>query len=190
MKIKKIDVTHPISENDLENFKKLLESVKHKSVTALDFGIDLPIISIDFGNDDTLILLNPVIIEKSKNTVVYFEKDSNKSKFRKVIRHTAIKVETSNLGKIDFQSDRNNWKDADDFYSDFGLEKTVTVQRLIDAINGIDILSKERHYNPQIISNPKIRRNDKVMMQNTDGDIVYVKYKDSNKFELNGYKII
>ena len=108
--------------------------------TAADVDMDKRIITIRLGSiEDELTLVNPVIEKTSDQPLVYFEKDTTKNKVRKTIRFPYVIVETDNLGKVEFKAETNEWKTSDEFFGDKGLLEAVLVQRLIDAINGIDI---------------------------------------------------
>jgi hypothetical protein len=135
-----------------------------------------------------LTLVNPVIKDK-RNSIIYWELDSNKQKYRKTARYSYVVVQTDNLGDVEFKSDQEDWKDVDQLMQDEGLYETVIVQRLIDALNGIDITSNQRRYNKQETSD-KIPRNKKVVLRSPDGEMVFIKYKKTKPMLDMGYQII
>ena len=65
---------------------------------------------------------------------------------------------------------------------------TVIVQHEIDHLDGITI--KDRVYNTQVVKRQTYGRNDKVVMKSPSGEMVEVKYKNSNKYFLEGYEIV
>jgi hypothetical protein len=193
MKIKKIEYS-PITLDDLEKYKSLVSKLKGFLFTANDVGIDKRIITIRTSSPDDIsseiTMVNPTIISVSDKQIVYFELDFLKNKIRKTIRYTYLLVNTDNMGKIEFKADNEKlkWdKDVNHMLSDKGLSECVMVQRAIDAINGISIMHKTRRYTTTIESKPKISRNQKVMLRNSSGDTVFVKYKKINDYIERGY---
>lgn len=194
MKVEKIEIEKKVSDSALKEYRErnLREETNDKTVgwTALDVGMDLPIVTIDFGGEyERIDLINPVITETSEKPLVYLEYDHEKDKIRKTVRNPSIVVETSNMGTLAFEANRNEWKDREELMSDEGLFECVTAQRLIDAINGITPNDPERRYNPQVTTN-KIGRNEKVMLQSPEGETTFIKYKHAEKLIENGYQLI
>ena len=192
MIVKKIDIDKLVTNKDLDNFLKLSPIQNYQSGwSSLDLGIELPIIALNFGHDyNTLVMANPKVVETSKDKIVYYEMDNKKRKLRKTTRLKSITIETSNHGKISFGTERDSWKDFDDLMSDHQLFECVTIQRLIDAIHGIDITDPLRRYNEQVIKNEFVPRNKKVMLQSKNGDTVFVKYKHADKYLQKGYEVL
>jgi hypothetical protein len=160
--------------------------------TALDTNIDKRIITIRLGNlEDELTLVNPVVLKESERPLVYFEKDSNKEKkVRKTIRHPYILIETDNLGKVEFKAEKTEWKNSDEFFGDVGLLECVLVQRLIDAINGIDITHPSRQYSETFVKDKEPGRNERVMLQGPEGEMEFVKSKKVNSYLQKGWNLI
>ena len=135
-------------------------------------------------------LVNPKITKTSDQPLVYFEKDSNKEKIRKTIRFPYLIVETDNLGNVEFKAEKNDWKDSDEFFGDKGLLEAVLVQRLIDAINGIDITHSTRQYSETVTKDKEPGRNERVMLQGPNGEMEFVKSKKVDLYLTNGWKLI
>lgn len=192
MIVKKIDVDKKISKNDIDIFLKKSEQLQNPIAwSSLDVGLDTPIIALDLGVDyERLVMANPKVLEASNDRVVYYEMDSEKRKVRKTARAKSMTIETSNLGKITFETSKNDWRSFDELMSDEQLLECVMAQRLIDAINGIDVTSPLRRYNEQITKDEEIPRNKKIMLQSKKGDTVFVKFKHAQKFLDKGYEII
>lgn len=192
MIVKKIDVDKKISKNDIDIFLKKSEQLQNPIAwSSLDVGLDTPIIALDLGVDyERLVMANPKVLEASNDRVVYYEMDSEKRKVRKTARAKSMTIETSNLGKITFETSKTDWGSFDELMSDEELLECVMAQRLIDAINGIDVTSPLRRYNEQITKDEEIPRNKKIMLQSKKGDTVFVKYKHAQKFLDKGYEII
>lgn len=192
MIVKKIDVDKKVSQTDIDIFLKKSEQLQNPIAwSSLDVGLDTPIIALDLGVDyERLVMANPKVLESSNDRVVYYEMDSEKRKVRKTARAKSMTIETSNLGKITFETSKTDWGSFDELMSDEELLECVMAQRLIDAINGIDVTSPLRRYNEQITKDEEIPRNKKIMLQSKKGDTVFVKFKHAQKFLDKGYEII
>ena len=191
MKVQKINESS-ITDKDISNYKESISKLEGFMFTAADVNIDKRIITIRLGNiEDELTLVNPVVLKESERPLVYFEKDSNKEKkVRKTIRHPYILIETDNLGKVEFKAEKSDWKNSDEFFGDIGLVEVVLVQRLIDAINGIDITHPSRQYSETIIKDKKTGRNERVMLQGPAGEMEFVKSKKVNSYLETGWNLI
>ena len=190
MKIKKVEQT-PVTSDELNLYKEKISKLKGFAFNALDVGIEKRIVTLNFGGDyEELTLVNPIVTEKSEEMVVYFEKDSNKNKTRKTVRHKAFKVNTDNLGIVEFSSDNDTWETQNDFFNDLGLFECVMAQRLIDSIDGIDVNSPYRRYTEQITTKRKPGRNERVMLQSPEGEMEFVKYKNAGPYLAKGYQLM
>ena len=191
MKIKKINQA-PITTDDITSYKEAISKLEGFMFTAADVDMDKRIITVRLGDKDSeLTLVNPKVIKNSDSPVVYFEKDTYKqTKIRKTIRFPYVIVNTDNLGKVEFKAEKNEWKDSDEFFGDKGLMEAVFVQRLIDAIEGIDITHPNRQYSETITKDKKIRRNERVMLQGPKGEMEFVKNKKIDSYLQNGWNLI
>ena len=203
MKVKYVEQTE-VTSDDLSAFNKQLEGTKKPFVTANDFGMNKRIIAINLSDDHRMVLVNPTFKIKSEAVLVYPEMDSLKPKrVRKTIRHVQFIVSTDNLGDVEFSADRPSWKNLDELMGDSGLFEAVMVQRMIDAIDGIDVTSPKRRYNQPLTTRKQVGsewveqttstrviggRNERVMMQNEKGDTVFVKNKVADVYTKRGYK--
>ena len=191
MIVKRVEKT-PVTNEELNLYKEKISKLdKEFAVNALDVGMDKRIVTIKFGGDyDDLTLVNPTVTETSKEMVVYFEKDSYKNKTRKTTRHKSFKVDTDNLGLVEFSSDKDTWENEQEFMNDLGLFECITAQRLIDSIDGIDINSPLRRYTAEIKKEKKPGRNERVMLQSPEGEMEFVKYKKAQPLLDKGYKLV
>jgi len=191
MIIKRVEKT-PVTNEELNLYKERISKLdKEFAVNALDVGMDKRIVTIKFGGEyDDLTLVNPVVTEVSDAMVVYFEKDSVKNKTRKTTRHKSFKVDTDNLGLVEFSSDKDTWKNEQEFMNDLGLFECITAQRLIDSINGIDVNSPLRRYTAEIKKEKKPGRNERVMLQSPEGEMEFVKYKKAQPLLDKGYQLV
>ena len=193
MKVQKI-IESSITDKDISNYKQAISKLEGFMFTAADVNIDKRIITIRLGNvDDELTLVNPKVIKNSDSPVVYYEKDTYKqNKVRKTIRSTYLLIDTDNLGQVEFKAtnDKMDWKNADEFFGDIGLMECVLVQRLIDAMEGIDITHPNRQYSETIIKDKQIGRNERVMLQGPEGEMEFVKSKKVNSFLEKGWNLI
>ena len=190
MKVQKINQS-PITSEDIKAYKDAISNIEGYMFTASAIGMDKRIITIRLGNvEDELTLVNPVIEKTSEQPLVYFEKDSIKNKVRKTIRFPYVIVNTDNLGKVEFKAEKNDWKDSDEFFGDRGLVEAVLVQRLIDAIDGIDITHPSRQYSETITKDKEPGRNQRVMLQGPAGEMEFVKSKKVDSYLQKGWNLI
>ena len=191
MIVKRVEKT-PVTNEELNLYKERISKLdKEFAVNALDVGMDKRIVTIKFGGEyDDLTLVNPVVTEVSDGMVVYFEKDSVKNKTRKTTRYKSFKVDTDNLGLVEFSSDKDTWKNEQEFMNDLGLFECVTAQRLIDSIDGIDVNSPLRRYRQERKVEKKPGRNERVMLQSPEGEMEFVKYKKAQPHLDKGYKLV
>jgi hypothetical protein len=87
-------------------------------------------------------------------------------------------------------NDEMDWKNADEFFGDEGLLECVLVQRMIDAIEGIDITHPNRQYSETITKDKKTGRNERVMLQGPKGEMEFVKNKKIDSYLQNGWNLI
>ena len=190
MKVQKINESS-IIQDDIKLYKDAISKLEGFVFNASDVNMDKRIITIRLGNvEDELTLVNPIIEKTSEQPLVYFEKDSIKNKVRKTIRFPYVIVNTDNLGKVEFKAEKNDWKDSDEFFGDKGLVEAVLVQRLIDAMDGIDITHPSRQYSETITKDKETGRNERVMLQGPAGEMEFVKSKKVNSFLEKGWNLI
>jgi hypothetical protein len=191
MKVQKINES-PITQEDVTLYKDAISKLEGFVFNASDVNIDKRIITIRLGNiEDELTLVNPKVIKYSDTSLVYFEKDTNKSnKVRKTIRAPYLLIDTDNLGKVEFKAEKNDWKNSDEFFGDVGLLECVLVQRAIDAINDIDITHTSRQYSETITKDKEPGRNERVMLQGPAGEMEFVKNKKVDSYLQKGWNLI
>jgi hypothetical protein len=191
MKVQKINES-PITQEDVALYKDAISKLDGFVFNASDVNIDKRIITIRLGNiEDELTLVNPKVIKYSDTSLVYFEKDTNKSnKVRKTIRAPYLLIDTDNLGKVEFKAEKNDWKNSDEFFGDVGLLECVLVQRAIDAINDIDITHTSRQYSETITKDKEPGRNERVMLQGPAGEMEFVKSKKVDSYLQKGWNLI
>ena len=191
MKVQKIE-SSTITSDDVKLYKEAITKLDGVIFSGADVNIDKRIITIRLGNkEDELTLVNPKPISKSDKPLVYFEKDTFKeNKIRKTIRYPWFVLETDNLGKVEFKSDKTEWKDADEFFGDVGLVEAVLVQRALDAIDGIDITHPSRAYSETIVKDKEPGRNERVMLQGPNGEMEFVKSKKVDSYLTKGWQLI
>ena len=192
MIVKRIERT-PVTNEELNEYKEKISKLENEyAVNASDVGMDKRIVTIKFGGEyDELTLVNPKVTETSKEMVVYFEKElDKKKKVRKVARHQWFKIDTDNLGIVEFSSDKKEWEDQEEYMNDLGLFECITAQRLIDSIDGVSINSPIRRYSGQIKAEKTPGRNERVMLQSPEGEMEFVKYKKAQPLLDKGYQLV
>jgi hypothetical protein len=190
MKVQKINESS-ITLEDISSYKEAISKLEGFMFTATDVDIDKRIVTIRLANvEDELTLVNPKIEKTSEQPLVYFEKDTTKNKVRKTIRFPYVLIDTDNLGKVEFKAEKSDWKTSDEFFGDTGLLECALVQRLIDAINGIDITHPTRQYSETIVKDKEPGRNERVMLQGPNGEMEFVKNKKIDSYLQNGWNLI
>lgn len=175
---------------------QLIEGMKKYpglGISATQLGIKKRACYIKFGNEENgreLFLLNPVIKEKSKEGFLFYEGclsiPSTITKPIRTIRACKVVVDTDNLGELIFEIN----PDGDKQNEQISVETMMTaiVQHEIDHLDGITI--KDRVYSTTRTVNETPGRNSIVVMKSPTGELVEVKYKNANKYYLQGYEIV
>lgn len=178
-------------EADMLRMKLTEALVKHPGlgISATQIGIKKRACYIKFG-DEELFLLNPVIKEKSKEGFLFMEGclsiPSSLTKPTRTIRACKVVVDTDNLGELTFEINPEGDK-ANEHVSKETM-MTVIVQHEIDHLDGFTI--KDRVYTTTIVKKVNYGRNDKIVMKSKEGEMIEVKYKNANKYFLEGYEIL
>jgi peptide deformylase len=158
-------------------------------ISATQLGIKKRACLIKFG-DEELFLVNPIIKEKSKDGFLFYEGclsiPSTLIKPIRTIRACKIVVDTDNLGELTFEINPEGDKQNEQVSKETMM--TVIVQHEIDHLDGFTI--KDRVYTTQVIKKQNYGRNDLIVLKSKDGEMVEVKYKNANKYFLQGYEIV
>jgi peptide deformylase len=176
-----------------QTLKTGLETYPGLGISATQLGIKQRACYIKFGDDENkteLFLLNPIIKERSKDGFLFYEGCLSIPKTvtapLRTIRSTKVVVQTDNLGELTFEINPEGDK-ANERVS-VETMMTVIVQHEIDHLDGITI--KDRVYSTTRTVRKNYGRNDLVVMKSPGGEMVEVKYKNSNKFFLQGYEVV
>jgi peptide deformylase len=165
-----------------QTLKKGLETYPGLGISATQFGDDV--------SGMELFLLNPIIKERSKDGFLFYEGCLSIPKTvtspLRTIRSTKVIVQTDNLGELTFEINPEGDKANDRVSAETMM--TVTVQHEIDHLDGITI--KDRIYSTTRTVRKNYGRNDLVVMKSPAGEMIEVKYKNSNKFFLQGYEVV
>ena len=134
--------------------KELSNSKNGIGLAANQIGINKRVCVINV-KEEPLILINPEIIERSKETFVFPEGClSFPNKHVRTIRNTSIKVKADNHDEeLTFSVDSKDYKDA---------FECACVQHEIDHLDGITMFDRE--FKQQPIKVNKIGRNEKVTL--------------------------
>jgi len=178
-----------------DKLKKELEKHGGLGLSANQIGLTDRVCLINVK--EPLLLVNPKVVEVSKETVVYVEQclslDKTMKKPVKTLRHKTFTVECDNLGTVIFSPDieeGKEWKDSNEFFSDEGLLECVCAQHEIDHLNGILITDSSRRYTTTIKSEKKYGRNERVMVKLSDGSTQFMKYKKAEPLLSVGAEIL
>ena len=158
-------------------------------ISATQLGIKKRACYINFG-DEELFLVNPIIKEKSKEGFLFMEGclsiPSSLTKPVRTIRASKVIVDTDNLGELTFEINPEGDKVNESISKETMM--TVIVQHEIDHLDGFTI--KDRVYNTQVVKKVDFGRNEKIVMKSKEGEMVEVKFKNANKYFLQGYEIV
>ena len=158
-------------------------------ISATQLGIKKRACYIQFG-DEELFLVNPIIKEKSKEGFLFMEGclsiPSSLTKPVRTIRASKVIVQTDNLGELTFEINAEGDKVNESVSKETMM--TVIVQHEIDHLDGFTI--KDRVYSTTFVKKVNYGRNDKIIMKSKAGEMVEVKYKNANKYFLEGYEIV
>jgi peptide deformylase len=185
----KTEITQEESDKLRKQLEEGLKNYPGIGISATQLGIKKRACFIKFG-DEELYLVNPIIIDKSKEAFLFFEGclsiPSTLIHATKTIRASKIVIQTDNLGELTFQTN----EEADKVNQEVSKETmmTVVVQHEIDHLDGITI--KDRVYNTQVVKKVDFGRNEKIIMKSPTGELEEIKFKNANKLFLQGYEIV
>ena len=191
-------IAKPMSKKEIDSISTTLltELTKHGGIglSANQIGLDIRACVINVK--EPLVLINPRVIDVSKETVAYVEQclslDKTMRKPVKTIRHKSFKLECDNLGVVEFGPDKvdSEWKDSNEFFSDEGLLECVCAQHEIDHLNGVLITDSSRRYTTTVTRVKKYGRNERVMVKLSDGSTEFMKYKKAEALLSAGAEIL
>lgn len=188
----------PMSQEEIDKISTTLlqELTKHGGIglSANQIGLDVRACVINVK--EPLVLINPRVVEVSKETVAYVEQclslEKTMRKPVKTVRRKSFTVECDNLGTVIFSpdSETGTWKDSNEFFSDEGLLECVCAQHEIDHLNGVLITDSIRKYSTTFIAPKKYGRNERVMVKLSDGSTEFMKYKKAEPLLKVGAEIL
>tara|TARA_Y100000385_G_scaffold247820_1_gene268150 strand:+ start:122 stop:742 length:621 start_codon:yes stop_codon:yes gene_type:complete len=198
-KLKSVLEYKPMTQEQIDDISKKLttELTRHGGLglSANQIGLTDRVCLINVK--EPLLLVNPKVVEVSKETVVYVEQclslDKTMKKPVQTLRHKTFTVECDNLGTVLFSpdiEDGKEWKDSEEFYSDEGLLECVCAQHEIDHLNGILITDSSRRYTTTIRREKKYGRNERVMVKLPNGSTEFMKYKKAKPLLTVGAEIL
>ena len=188
----------PMNQNQIDDVSEKLttELAKHGGLglSANQIGLTDRVCLVNVT--EPLLLVNPRVVEVSKETVVYVEQclslDKTMKKPVKTLRHKTFTVECDNLGTVVFSANNKefNWKNSEEFYADEGLLECVCAQHEIDHLNGVLITDSDRRYTTTVRREKKYGRNERVMVKLPDGSTEFMKYKKAQPLLSAGCEIL
>ena len=182
-----------ITQQEADELRKQLEQGLTEypglGISATQLGIKKRACYIKFG-DEELFLVNPIVKEKSKEGFLFMEGclsiPSSLSKPTRTIRACKVVIDTDNLGELTFEINPEGDKTNESISKETMM--TVIVQHEIDHLDGFTI--KDRVYTTTFVKKVNYGRNDKIVMKSKEGELLEVKYKNANKYFLEGYEIV
>jgi len=187
--ILKSEITQQEADELRLQLNEALEKNPGLGISATQIGIKKRACLIKFG-DEELFLVNPIITEKSKEGFLFFEGclsiPSTLTKPIRTIRASKVIVQTDNLGELTFEINPDGDKANEQVSKETMM--TVIVQHEIDHLDGFTI--KDRVYTTTFVKKVNYGRNDKIVMKSKEGELLEVKFKNANKYFLQGYEIV
>jgi peptide deformylase len=182
-----------ITQQEADELRKQLEQGLTEypglGISATQLGIKKRACYIKFGEEE-LFLVNPMVKEKSKEGFLFMEGclsiPSSLTKPTRTIRACKVVIDTDNLGELTFEINTEGDKANESISKETMM--TVIVQHEIDHLDGFTI--KDRVYTTTFVKKVNYGRNDKIVMKSKQGQMVEVKYKNANKYFLEGYEIV
>ncbi len=185
----KTEITQQEADQLREQLEQGLKQHPGLGISATQLGIKKRACLIQFGDED-LFLLNPVIKEKSNEGFLFYEGclsiPRTIEKPIRTIRACKVVVDTDNMGEMTFEINPEGDRQGEQVSKETMM--TVIVQHEIDHLDGFTI--KDRVYNTQVVKKTTYGRNDKIVMKSKEGEMVEVKYKNANKYFLQGYEVV
>ena len=182
-----------ITQQEADELRKQLEQGLTEypglGISATQLGIKKRACYIKFG-DEELFLVNPIVKEKSKEGFLFMEGclsiPSSLTKPTRTIRACKVVIDTDNLGELTFEINPEGDKTNESISKETMM--TVIVQHEVDHLDGFTI--KDRVYTTTFVKKVNYGRNDKIVMKSKEGELLEVKYKNANKYFLEGYEIV
>ena len=182
-----------ITQQEADELRKQLEQGLTEypglGISATQLGLKKRACYIKFG-DEELFLVNPIVKEKSKEGFLFMEGclsiPSSLSKPTRTIRACKVVIDTDNLGELTFEINPEGDKTNESISKETMM--TVIVQHEVDHLDGFTI--KDRVYTTTFVKKVNYGRNDKIVMKSKEGELLEVKYKNANKYFLEGYEIV
>jgi len=182
-----------ITQQEADELRKQLEEGLTEypglGISATQLGIKKRACYIKFGEEE-LFLVNPMIKEKSKEGFLFMEGclsiPSSLTKPTRTIRACKVVIDTDNLGELTFEINPEGDKQNESISKETMM--TVIVQHEVDHLDGFTI--KDRVYTTTFVKKVNYGRNDKIIMKSKEGELLEVKYKNANKYFLEGYEIV
>jgi len=185
MVLTKIEDTN-VTVDDLAKFNQFVtDNPDIHLITGPDAGLSKRIVSVNVSGDP-VVLVNPEIVIRSEQRVVYLEKN-DKGKYKKTIRHTAITVSTDNMQEVEFAAEKTTKFDTPSMFEDAALYECVLVQRGIDLLNGVGASDPTVRYTSEVRMPTRDGRNSKTMLKSPNGEFKYVKNKKIKTYTDSGW---
>ncbi len=169
-----------------------LEEMPHAiGLSANQIGISKAVSVVRVKKEEApLILMNPSIIESSKEKLIFTEGClSLPGKLVNTIRSLKVSVSALNHPEpLQFGPDTDPVT-PESANKDIGLLECVCVQHEIDHTNGVLMIDDSTRYVQKVEKAVKHGRNDKVVVEK-DGQTQYIKYKKALELLDQGWKIL
>ena len=165
--------------------KELTEAKNGVGLAANQIGINKRVCVINIK--EPIVLINPEIVEKSEDMFAFAEAClSFPNMGVKTMRYKWVKVKADNHGgtlMFDYESPSHKPDDVNN------AMETACVQHEIDHLDGITMFDREYKSVPWVRKNPKIGRNEKVLIsKGTESKTI--KFKKYDKMQEDGWTLV
>lgn len=166
---------------------------KALGLSANQIGLDKRICALNI-RETPMILVNPRIVDYGDDLIylegcISFPKTLRKP--LKTVRHYEVVVKADNYSEdLRFGTSKRDYKSGQELMEDIDLLEAITVQHLVDLLDGISI--RDRQYTTTLVSDEwdKMGRNEKVMLKSPEGKTELIKKKKVDSFLEMGYEVV
>lgn len=180
-------------DDDVDQLKELLflNLREHGGIglAANQIGIDRRICVVDVK--EPFALVNPELVAMGGRTTYVESCLSFMDDTFKTERYVEIEVEADNFGgSLVFGPPPDSFEPEEpEDLDDPTILESVAVQHELDHLNGKTVHQRKLGRNETFVATGEIGRNEKVVMENGDGDQATVKFKHADKLREDGYEI-
>jgi len=187
-------LTVPVTHSSDVDHEEVIDRIREELQDVQGFGLAANQIGVQNSRScildvkEEIELINPRIVDRSGTTRTWESCLSIPGERLRTERSVWVTVEADNwMGKLEFgpgQWTEQDENDEDKKQEDPAYLESVVVQHEIDHLNGNTIFDKKIERVPYEKSDlEKLGRNDKIEVENAEGDVFEVKWKYAKKHD-------